>query len=149
MNATMAKFGYPDSLVREYDYWVVLLRPQQVTLGALVLICKEDADALSGISVEAFAELKEITACIESGLKGCFTYDKINYLMLMMIDPDVHFHVLPRYSSSRFFEQTEFADPGWPGPPDLGQPNDAGDRVKHQLKETLKDAFSRDCTGAA
>ena len=149
MNATMAKFGYPESLIREYDGWVVLLRPQQITLGALVLICKEDADALSAVSVEAFAELKEITTALESGLKACFTYDKINYLMLMMVDPDVHFHVLPRYSAVRLFGQTEFVDPSWPGPPDLGQPNDAGDRVKHQLKQTLKDAFSRVFTGAA
>lgn len=142
MNATMAKFGYPESLIREYDHWVVLLRPQQVTLGALVLICKEDADALSNISVEAFAELKEVTTVLESGLKGCFKYDKINYLMLMMVDPDVHFHILPRYSVSRVFDQREFADPGWPGPPDLGKANDVGDLVKLQLIETLKDAFS-------
>ncbi|MEN8688320.1 MAG: HIT family protein [Desulfuromonadales bacterium] len=141
MNATMAKFGYPESLVREYDYWVVLLRPQQVTLGALVLICKEDADALSAVSVEAFAELKEITTALESGLKSCFTYDKINYLMLMMVDPDVHFHILPRYSAVRLFGETEFADPGWPGPPDLGQDNNVGDHLKQQIKKTLKDAL--------
>ncbi len=54
MNATMEKFGYPDTLIREYENWVVLLRPQQATLGALVLICKESVDALSSISVEAF-----------------------------------------------------------------------------------------------
>ena len=143
MNATMAKFGYPESLIREYDGWVVLLRPQQITLGALVLICKEDADALSVVSVEAFAELKEITTALESGLKACFTYDKINYLMLMMVDPDVHFHVLPRYSAVRLFGQTEFVDPSWPGPPDLGQDNNVDDHLRQQIKETLKDALCR------
>ena len=148
MNATMAKFGYPESLVREYDYWVVLVRPQQVTLGALVLICKQEADTLSGISVEAFSELKEITTALESGLKGCFRYDKINYLMLMMVDPDVHFHILPRYSASKVFGQTEFADPGWPGPPDLGKTNDVGDLVKQQIKEALKNVFCRVSTEA-
>jgi diadenosine tetraphosphate (Ap4A) HIT family hydrolase len=148
MNATMTKFGYPESLVVEYDYWVVLLRPQQATLGALVLICKEDADALSAVSVEAFTELKEITTCIESGLKGCYNYDKINYLMLMMVDPDVHFHVLPRYSVSRFIDQTEFTDPNWPGPPDLGKANNVSDRVMQQIRETLKEAFCRVSTGS-
>ena len=142
MNATMAKFGYPENLIKDYVYWAVLLRPQQATLGALVLICKEDAAALSAISAGAFSELKEITSAIESSLKGCFNYDKINYLMLMMVDPDVHFHILPRYSTSRVFNQAEFADPGWPGPPDLGRSNDVGDLVKQQIKETLKDAIS-------
>ncbi len=33
----MVKFGYPASLVRDYDTWVVLVRPGQCTLGALVL----------------------------------------------------------------------------------------------------------------
>ena len=42
MNATMKKFGYPDTLIKEYSHWAVLLRPQQATLGALVLVCKDE-----------------------------------------------------------------------------------------------------------
>jgi len=148
MNTTMEKFGYPDTLIREYEYWVVLLRPQQATLGALVLICKESVDALSGISVEAFSELKQITTVIESSLKGLFKYDKINYLMLMMVDPDVHFHILPRYSATRIFDQAEFTDPGWPGPPDLAKTNQVGEVVRQTIREALKSEFCRDSTGA-
>jgi len=141
MNATMEKFGYPDTLIREYEYWVVLLRPQQATLGALVLICKENADTLSKISVEAFSELKVITTLVESSLKECFNYDKINYLMLMMVDPDVHFHILPRYADLQIWGDAEFTDPGWPGPPDLGQANQVGEAVKQQIKKTLEKVF--------
>ena len=43
MNATMTKFGYPDSVVRDYPLWSVQLRPAQATLGALVFVCKEPA----------------------------------------------------------------------------------------------------------
>jgi diadenosine tetraphosphate (Ap4A) HIT family hydrolase len=143
MNATLKKFGYPGTLVREYEHWVVLLRPQQATLGALVLICKEDANALPKISVDAFLELKEVTTVIEASLNDCFIYDKINYLMLMMVDPDVHFHVLPRYSDFRVWEHTEFADPGWPGPPVLGQTNEVSDVVTQQMQKILKIAFCR------
>ena len=96
MNPTMEKFGYPDTLIREFDNWVVLMRPQQVTLGALVLVCKNRADTLSQISPAAFAELKEISGFIEALLRESFHYDKLNYLMLMMVDRDVHVHVLPR-----------------------------------------------------
>ena len=146
MNATMEKFGYPDTLIREYENWVVLLRPQQATLGALVLICKERVDALSSISVEAFSELKQITTVVESSLKDLFKYDKINYLMLMMVDPDVHFHILPRYSATRIFDQAEFTDPGWPGPPDLSKSNQVGDVVRQRILEALKSEFCRDST---
>ena len=142
MNPTMKKFGYPDTLVKEYKNWVLLLRPQQVTLGALVLICKNEATAFSEISPEAFVELKEITAAIELHLKGCFSYDKINYLMLMMIDPDVHFHVLPRYAGPRLFEQAEFNDPGWPGPPDLSRSNEGGEALQRNILQTLRHVFA-------
>ncbi len=76
-----------------------------------------------------FSELKQITTVVESSLKDLFKYDKINYLMLMMVDPDVHFHILPRYSATRVFGQAEFTDPGWPGPPDLGKTNQVDDYV--------------------
>jgi diadenosine tetraphosphate (Ap4A) HIT family hydrolase len=39
--------------------------------------------------------------------------------MLMMVDPNVHFHVIPRYAGSRSLGGIAFADSGWPGPPDL------------------------------
>ena len=142
MNTTMEKFGYPDTLIKEYEHWVVLLRPQQATLGALVLICKNEADTFSKISAEAFSELKDITAAIENHLKDCFSYDKINYLMLMMVDHDVHFHILPRYAQSRIFAQQEFNDPGWPGPPDLAQINQTEEMLTRKIHQTLQQSFS-------
>jgi diadenosine tetraphosphate (Ap4A) HIT family hydrolase len=115
----MTKFGYPQSLVRDYVHWVVLLRPQQATLGALVLVCKDPATAFGDISAAAFAELQVVTGDIEAGLSAFRPYQKINYLMLMMVDPDVHFHVLPRYAQTQEFEGTVFPDKGWPAVPDL------------------------------
>jgi len=141
MNPTMKKFGYPDTLIKEYKNWVVLLRPQQATLGALVLICKNEADTFSKISAEAFSELKEITTAIESHLISCFSYDKINYLMLMMVDRDVHFHVLPRYAATRTFGQMEFSDSGWPGPPDLTQINKTGEALTQSIRQALRRVF--------
>jgi len=142
MNATMKRFGYPDTLIKEYENWVVLLRPQQATLGALVLICKNEVDTFAKISPEAFSELKEITTAIELSLKHCFSYDKINYLMLMMVDPDVHFHVLPRYAAPRAFSGQEFTDPGWPGPPDLAKNNKTGEEVNQEIKLKLQRLFT-------
>jgi len=118
-NETMLKFGYPDSLIREYEHWVVLLRPAQVTVGSLVLAAKGEATAFGQLPPGAHAELATVTKEIEATLLAEIGYEKINYLMLMMVDPNVHFHVLPRYSTVRPFEGIDFADRGWPGPPDL------------------------------
>jgi len=118
-NGTMTRFGYPNSMVCEYRYWVVQLRPQQATLGALVLVCKDRAEAFSDISAEAFAELQQVVGDIEAGLSAFRPYQKINYLMLMMVDPDVHFHVIPRYAETQVFEGIDYPDKGWPAVPDL------------------------------
>jgi diadenosine tetraphosphate (Ap4A) HIT family hydrolase len=118
-NETMRKFGYPDSLVRDFDHWVVLLRPGQVTLGSLVLASKSDATAFGALPAGAHAELANITAEIEATLKVEVQYERINYLMLMMVDPNVHFHIFPRYQGSRTFEEVVIEDRGWPGPPNL------------------------------
>jgi hypothetical protein len=40
--------------------------------------------------------------------------------MLMMVDKDVHFHVIPRYAGTREHEGRVFADAGWPAAPALG-----------------------------
>ena len=96
-----------------------MLRAQQVTLGSLVLVCKEEATSFPDISTAAFAELKHVTSVMEGMLAAAFAFDKVNYLMLRMVDPHVHFHVLPRYASARTFEGMTFEDPAWPKPPDL------------------------------
>ena len=138
MNATMKKFGAPGTLIGDYAHWAVLLRPGQVTLGSLVLICKEPVTAFSMISGAAFAELELVTGHIEGVLGGLFNYDRINYLMLMMVDPDVHFHVIPRYADSRAFSGQEFTDHGWPGPPDLARVNVTDTARNQQVIAALK-----------
>ncbi|MBO9724234.1 MAG: HIT family protein [Novosphingobium sp.] len=120
MNATIEKFGYPHTLVAEFAHWVVLARPAQPTLGSLVLAAKSDATAFGDLPGEAHAELKAVTAAIETALAGAVGYARLNYLMLMMVDPHVHFHVIPRYEGAREWQGREFVDCGWPKVPDLG-----------------------------
>lgn len=119
MNSTILKFGYPATLVRDYRHWVLLIRPAQVTAGSLILAAKGEATAYGKLSADAFAEKGKIIAEIEQKLRDVVNMDKINYLMLMMVDPHVHFHIIPRYQGTRSFAGLELADHGWPGPPDL------------------------------
>jgi diadenosine tetraphosphate (Ap4A) HIT family hydrolase len=137
-NETMRKFGYPGTVVRDYSHWCVLLRPAQVTLGALVLAAKSDARAFSGIDVAAFTELAKITVDVEAAFEQLPQAEKINYLMLMMVDPHVHFHVLPRYSGVRIFADVGFDDRGWPGPPDLKAAPPITAELFARLLETMK-----------
>ncbi len=120
MNQTIEKFGYPGSLIKEFAHWVVLVRPAQVTLGSLVLAAKSEATAYGDLPAAAFTEQGDVIVAIERALTTFTNYERINYLMLMMVDPNVHFHVIPRYSEPRSWNGIEFADAGWPGVPQLG-----------------------------
>ena len=118
-NATMETFGFPDTLIRQFDHWAVLVRPAQVTLGSLVLVSTSDATAFGELPPGAHAELAAVVPAIEDALRSFVRYEKINYLMLMMVDPHVHFHVIPRYDGVREWDGQRFPDGGWPGAPDL------------------------------
>ena len=121
MNATILRFGYPETLLKEYRHWVVLLRPEQPTLGSLILASTSDATAFSALPPEAFAELGTVVSDLEASMKAAVDYEKINYLMLMMVDPHVHWHVLPRYEGERSAEGVTVPDKGWPKQPQLAE----------------------------
>ena len=138
MNSTLQKFGYPQSLVKEHDHWCILLRSQQVTLGSLILAAKSEVTAFADLAPAAFTELATVVAEIEHSLKRFCPYDKINYLMLMMVDPHVHMHVIPRYSKLQTFDNIDFPDAGWPGPPNLKSAPQLNDKLHKNLLWTLQ-----------
>ena len=121
MNETIRRFGHPRTLIAEYEHWLVLLRPAQPTLGSLVLAAKSEATAFSALEPAAHAALHEAVSDIEAALAAAVAYEKINYLMLMMVDPNVHFHVLPRYEGERSACGVTVRDAGWPKAPALGE----------------------------
>lgn len=143
MNATLKKFGYPGSLVCDLQHWAILLRPAQATLGALVLASKHDATSFSALPPEAFSELKTATTAIEAALTRFCPYNKLNLLALMMVDPHVHFHVLPRYAETQSFRGVAFKDAGWPGVPDLKFVNTMTPEIHAELQRAMVDAFAK------
>ena len=138
-NATMLKFGYPDSLIREFEHWAVLLRPAQVTLGSLVLAAKGEVLAFGQVAPEAHAELGVVIKEIEATLLAEVSYERINYLMLMMVDPHVHFHVFPRYDGSRSLGDLTVEDVSWSVPPDIT----TGTRPSPSQRERLRARLSQ------
>jgi len=144
MNETIRKFGYPATLIHEYAHWLVLLRPAQPTLGSLVLAARSDARAFADLPPAAFAEMATAVADIERVLQGAVAYQRINYLMLMMVDPNVHFHVIPRYDGTRTHAGLSFEDKGWPKPPALGDAVSLDDQQTAALAGWLKQLWDGD-----
>lgn len=136
-NATMRKFGAPESRIQGYEHWSVLLRHPQVTLGSMILAAHGPATSWAGLPPGSFGELQRVVPELETALKKAFDYEKLNYLMLMMVDPYVHFHVIPRYSTTRQFAGRAFLDAGWPGPPDLGRSNETDPALDERIRSEL------------
>jgi diadenosine tetraphosphate (Ap4A) HIT family hydrolase len=143
LNATMRKFGAPGSLIKGYEYWSVLLRQSQLTLGALILAAHGPATSWAELDPGSFAELGRVIPELEAALKKAFRYEKLNYLMLMMVDRHVHFHVIPRYSNTQQFAGRTFVDAGWPGPPDLGRSNETDPEADQRIRSELVSCWPR------
>ena len=131
------KFRVDELTIAQSDHWIWSLRPGQCTLGAGILSLKSYTAHFSYVGLAAGADLAGIVKVIESTAHNVFAYDKINYLMLMMVDPHVHFHVLPRYGRSIDFADMTWKDAGWPKTPvlDGGAVDDA---VLIQIRDALK-----------
>lgn len=143
-NATLSKFGYPETLIHQGRYWAVLVRPAQPTLGSLVLCATGEETSYGDLPLEAFAEQGELVSRIEKMLRAFTDYERINYLMLMMVDPHVHFHVLPRYGGDRRFAGVSFPDGGWPGLPDLASSSPASEGLREALRQAWRESSNQE-----
>lgn len=141
MNEFKLKFRIKELFIYETEYWVWSLRPVQATLGAGVLSLKRECPVFSELNQEEFSDLNNIIKVIENTLKKVFNYDIMNYLMLMMVDKQVHYHVIPRYESTIDFTGTSWEDSGWPGVLNL-----AGEETEMVALEDIKDVISKNLT---
>ena len=141
MNQTMLSFDFKKYTIKEYNNWSLLLNKSQFTLGTMVLICRENVFNFSEISAESHSELPLIVKEIEINLKKVIKYEKLNYIMLMMVDPNVHFHIIPRYPKI-IYNKIEYIDFGWPGKPDLDKKLEVAKNTIDDLKSDLISKFN-------
>ena len=130
------KFNTEKLMIAQTDYWRWSLRPAQCTLGAGILSLRRPAEAMCELEAKEGADLIEIIKIIEKALKAAFTPQKMNYLMLMMVDPHIHYHVIPRYSQNVDFSNNQFKDSGWPRFPVLDAPS-LSDEIMTAIKEHI------------
>ena len=138
MQKILDTFDCENLLIKEYANWYLLLRAEQFTIGSLVLIEKSFKTKYSDIPKESFLEFGLIVREIESALSNLFSYSKINYLMLMMKDDEVHYHIIPRYSGDVTFESVDFKDFGWPRLPNFSKHNLINNVTQVKLIKALK-----------
>lgn len=113
------KFKINELQIKDFKYWVISLHTNQITIGTLLMSLKRECFSLAELTHEEATEMKEVFFFASKLLGNSFKPDKMNYLSLMMIDKQIHFHVIPRYEDERVFENQVVIDEKWPAPPDI------------------------------
>ena len=138
LNKTAIKFGYPQNLIREYQYWMLLLRPEQITIGSMVIISKNEIYNYRSLKKEAHDELRNVYSDVESIAYSVLSADKVNFLTLMMVDRILHTHVIPRFSKNIMLNDNQYQDEDWPQPPILTKSFHLNNQEKNYLIHTFK-----------
>lgn len=110
---------FVQGFLKEFDHWVLELSFRQHTLGCFILFCKKPLEKISDLNQEELSNLAFAMKEMENlllGLEG-FKPDRFNYLQLGNVVNQLHFHGIPRYSSSRQFAGKEWIDVTWGKPP--------------------------------
>lgn len=115
MNLDFAgRFNKPELILKEFKYWVIIIRENVVTLGSCIIILKSGKSFLKDVSSEEMAEFSEVCKWFEDKTKTLYGAEKWNYLVLMMKDEFVHYHAIPRYSKTINAYDKIWIDSDWP-----------------------------------
>lgn len=141
MHETFEKYGIDRNVVKKYGHWTLLIKDVQVTLGDLVLIVNRDVRRFSELNNGEQEELHIIISEVENTLTSLFDYDKINWTMFMMRDPQVHFHIYPRYKNEREFAGKKWIDDLWPRgfTPGVAFDRETGRSVVEEIRQAIED----------
>jgi diadenosine tetraphosphate (Ap4A) HIT family hydrolase len=75
----------------------------------MLVLLRHETDVTSLTESEQ-VEFWQLLALVHKALSTLFQPDHFNYAFLMNGDPHVHFHVIPRYATSREFAHLIFTD---------------------------------------
>lgn len=134
-----AKFQLEELTLAERGGWVLSLRPEQLTLGSMVLSVASGTQDMARLTPEEGAGMAAGFGLAERLARNRLGAVRINALCLMMQDPVVHFHILPRYAAPIDRHGITWQDGDWPGPPMIG-PCETPDRVLRALHGELRAA---------
>jgi diadenosine tetraphosphate (Ap4A) HIT family hydrolase len=115
-----SKFRVDELTIHQTEFWTWSVRPVHPTLGAGILSLSRLCPSFADLTQAEYADLGVIVPFLDKRLQEVFSPQKMNYLMLMMVDHHVHFHVIPRYDAPQQFGGFEWVDSGWPSHPSLG-----------------------------
>ena len=84
------KFDVKSCLIKEYEYWYLLIRRRQSYLGSCVVILKRHAFPVSQLTIDELQESQQIIKETEISLIKSFQADFTQQATIMFVDQHVH-----------------------------------------------------------
>lgn len=137
------KYKTKEYEIFETKFWKWSLRPHQATLGSGILSLKRHCSKFSDLNLEEYEDLNNIVKVIEPTLFKVFKYDVVNYLMLMMFDNHVHYHIIPRFKEPIIFNGIVWQDSEWPAVPSL-----VGENISNKEAVEIINVFKQNIYGS-
>ncbi len=131
---------YEEGFVKEYRHWSLEVSFRQHTLRCFIIFSKRKIERISDLKNEEIIELKSIMRAIEATLFKMFKPDRFNYLQMGNELHHLHFHVIPRYKSSRKFLNKEWKDKAFGHPP-IWRKEEVGIMLVKKIKELFTQAL--------
>ena len=133
----MKKFKPKTNVLKEFNYWIVVIREKQVTLGDAVIILKRNIPSLAEMTPEEASEFPIVVKWYEEKIQSLYPAEKFNYVAAMMKDNFVHFHAFPRYSKAIMWYGISWVDEPWPKVikfKDVEIPKDVLDSIRADIR---------------
>lgn len=110
----MSAFHPNNTCIKEFNYWMILLREGQVTLGDCIIVLKREITTFGEMTMDESAEISSVLKWYEEKCRNVFGAEKFNYIAAMMRDNFVHFHAFPRYPNMVTRYGINWKDERWP-----------------------------------
>ncbi len=139
--------GAYGDLIFETNHWLIYLAPSQRYLGTCVVVLKRHCENLRELNSDEWNDFSKIVEELEAALNKTFSPTLFNWSCYMNSayrsdppDPEVHWHVIPRYNYKIEFEGLNFEDPDFgyiPQPIERKIPEDIMKKMINEIKRNL------------
>lgn len=108
------RFNREELFIKEFNYWILMLKPVPVTIGSCIMLLKRKCSSLSEVTIDEMNEFPQVCGFFERKCKLLYGAVKFNYHVNMMKEDFVHFHAIPRYDKEMSRHGIKWTDKEWP-----------------------------------
>lgn len=134
-------------VVLDNDYWTLVLNENQATLGRVFFALKRHEIDIAALTPDEVASLWAFLRETKVALTALFAPDHFNYMFLMNLTPHAHFHIFPRYQTSREFANQSWTDSRYGDHYDPDETHAVDDSTRDALMAALRHEITQPTGG--